>query len=113
MYLETVEVTPSSIMEYRPHSGPEQCKYFCIYIFFYGLKFMASLNFQCVFTAISFKRLGYTLKQHNIARWDPPVYPAFSTDTSRKETSATWLAISKQTPQNLSNAGFFYQGKVQ
>jgi len=74
---------------------------------------MASLNFQCVFTAIIFKRLGHTLKQHNITRWDPLVYPAFSTKTSRIETFATWSASSKQTHQNLSNAGFYYQGKVQ
>jgi len=49
MCLEVVEVAPSSIMEYRPHSGPEQYKYFCLYKFsFIGLKFMASLDFQCV-----------------------------------------------------------------
>jgi hypothetical protein len=84
MWLEAVEVAPRSIMEYSPHSGPEQCKYLCIYILFYGLKFMASLNFQCVFKAIIFKRLGHTLKQHNIARWDPQFIPSFL------QTQAEW-----------------------
>ena len=114
MCLEAFEVAPSSIMECRPHSGPERCKYFCVYKFsFIGLQFMASLDFQCVFKAIIFKRLEHTLKQHNTARWDPPVYPVFCTNTSRMNTFITWSASFKQTLQNLSNAGFFLHGKVQ
>jgi len=41
MCLDAIEVTPGTMMEHRPHSGPEQCKY-CIlaYInFLFGLKF--------------------------------------------------------------------------
>ena len=38
---------------------------------------MASLDFHCVFSAITLKRLGHTLKKHNIARWDPPVFQRF------------------------------------
>jgi len=37
MFLE-IKLAASPIMEYKPYSGPEQCKYFYLYIFFYGLK---------------------------------------------------------------------------
>ena len=39
--LDSIEVTPGTVMDHRPHSGPEQCEY-CIlaYInFLFGLKF--------------------------------------------------------------------------
>ena len=65
-------------MEYRPHSGSEQCKYFCLYKFsFINLKFLASPDFQCVFAATRFKGLEDMFKRHNAVRWDPPVYTAF------------------------------------
>ena len=74
---------------------------------------MTSLDFLCVlFTAITLKSLGHTLKKHNTGRWDPPLYPAFFNNTSRIETFNTWSGNSKQTPENLSNAGFFFLGKV-
>ena len=41
MCLDAIEVTSGTVMEHRPHSGPEKCKY-CIlaYInFLFGLKF--------------------------------------------------------------------------
>ena len=63
------------------------------------------------FTAIRFKRLEHTLKRHNTCRWDPPQCTAFCTNTSRIETFYIWSYSSKQTPENLSNAGFFFTGK--
>ena len=68
-----------------------------------------NLNF---FTATSFKIRENQLKQHNTTRWYPPTFPNYSTNTNGMQSFDTWPAGSKQKPQDLSNAGFFYQGKV-
>ena len=62
-------------------------------------------------TAVTLKRLGHTLKKNNTGRWDPPVFPAFCTKLNRIETFNIWASSSKQTPENLSNAGFLFTGK--
>ena len=56
--------------------------------------------------------LEHQLRQHNTTRWDPPLYPIYSTNKNRMQSFVTWSAGSKQKPQDLSNAGFFYKGKV-
>jgi hypothetical protein len=62
------------------------------------------------FTAASFKMSQHELRQHNTVQWHGPIYPHFSTHNNRIMSFATWPAISKQTAENLSYAGFFYTG---
>jgi len=73
---------------------------------------MASLNFQCAFTATSFRRMEHTLKQQNTARGAPQFIPRFLQTEAECRHSLLGQQVRK-LPQNLSNAGFFYQGKVQ
>ena len=72
---------------------------------------MTSLTFYVFVRVITLKRLGHTLKKHNTGRWDPPQYSAFCNNLSRIETFSIWPYSSKQTPENLSNDGFFFTGK--
>ena len=41
-----------------------------------------------------------------------PTFPNYSRNKNRTQSLGTCLAGSTQEPQDLSNAGFFYQGKV-
>ena len=50
--------------------------------------------------------------KHNTTKWDGPKYPHYSTHYARMQSYNTWPANSKQRAVNLSNAGFFYTGKV-
>ena len=64
------------------------------------------------FTATSFKIREHQLKQHNTTRWDPPTFPNYSTNKKQDAVIRYLAARSKHKPQDLSNAGFFYKGKV-
>ena len=72
---------------------------------------MTSLIFYVFVTVITLKRLGHTLKEQDIGQWDPPQYAALSKNFSRFQTFNIWPYNSKQTPENLSKAGFFFTGK--
>jgi len=72
---------------------------------------MTSLTFYVFVTVITLKRLGHTLNKHNTGQWDPPQFPAFCNNLSRIQSFNIWPYSSKQTPENLSNAGFFFTGK--
>jgi len=102
-------------MEHRPHSGPEQCNNFILaYIYFlFGLKFKFYdiAYFLCVCYSYNSEKTGQTLKKHNTGQWDPPQYSAFCNNLSRIQTFNIWPYSSKQTPENLSNAGSFFTGK--
>jgi hypothetical protein len=51
-------------------------------------------------------------QQHNTTRWDGPMYPHYSTKSSRMQSFQNWPASSSQSAENLSEAGFFYSGKA-
>ena len=72
---------------------------------------MTSLTFYVFVTVITLKSLGHTLKRQDVGQWDPPQYAAFCNNFSRIQTFNIWPYSSKQTPENLSNAGFFFTGK--
>jgi hypothetical protein len=72
----------------------------------------STLNLNMFFTATSFKIHEHQIKQHNTTRRDPPTFPNYSTNKNRMQSFVTCPAGSKQKPQDLNNAGFFYQGKV-
>ena len=69
---------------------------------------MTSLTFYVFVKVITLKRQGHTLKKHNTGLWDSPQYPAFCNNLSRIQTFNIWPYSFKQTPENLSNAGFFH-----
>ena len=62
-----------------------------------------------IFTAASFKMPD---PKHNTTQWDGPKYKHYSTHYALMHSYFTWPANSKQKAVNLSNAGFFYIGKV-
>jgi len=108
-----INLAESSLFEYRPNSRPERCKYNYLCFFLCGFySLWQHSNFKCVFTATSSKIKEHELRQHNTTRWDPPLYTNYSTNKNRMQSFATWPTGSKQKPQDQSNAGFFYQGKV-
>ena len=74
-------------MEHRPHSGPEQCKY-CI---------LAYINFL----------FGLKFKFYDIAYF---LCVCCSYNSEKTGTFNIWPHSSKQAPENLSNAGFFFTG---
>ena len=107
-----INLAESSVLEYRKNWRPECCKYKYLYFFLYKFcSLWQRSNFHCVFTATSYKILEHELRQNNTIRWDPPTYPNNSTNQNRMQSFATWPAVSKQRPQDLSNGGFFYLGK--
>jgi hypothetical protein len=112
MWLE-INLGGSFVFEYRPNSRPERCKYNYLYFFICGFCWLwQHPNLKRVFTATSFKILEHQVRQHNTTRWNIPFYPNYSSNKNRMQSFITWPAGSKQKPQDLSNAGFFYQGKV-
>ena len=72
---------------------------------------MTSLTFYVFVTVITLKILGHPLKNHITGEWDPPQYPAFCNNLSRIQTNSILPYSSKQTPENLSNVGFFFTSK--
>ena len=72
---------------------------------------MTSLTFYVFVTVITLKRLGHTPKKHNTGQWDPPQLHAFCNNLSRIQSFNIWPYSSKQTPENLSNGGFFFTGE--
>ena len=50
--------------------------------------------------------------KHNTTQWDGPKYQHYSTHYARIQSYFTWPGNSKEKAVNLSNAGFFYTGKV-
>lgn len=51
------------------------------------------------------------LKQHDTIRWDWPRYMSYGTNRARMQSYVSWPSTSKQKPDKLSEAGFFYTGK--
>jgi hypothetical protein len=51
-------------------------------------------------------------QQHNTTCWDGPVYPHYSTKSSRMQSFKNWPASSSQSAENLNEDGFFYSGKA-
>ena len=49
---------------------------------------------------------------HDTLHWDPPVHHYYGYCSSRILTFRKWSPDIKQTPQALSEAGFFYEGKA-
>ena len=68
-----VDLAPSSIMEYRPQSGPEQCKYFCLYAFFYVFKVYGIASFSVCFYSYKFQKIGTYVNASQYSSMGPSI----------------------------------------
>ena len=110
MCLDAIEVTPGAV-EHRPHSGPEQCKY-CILayiIFLFGLKFKVYdiAYFLCVCYSYNFEKTGTYVEETQYRSMGSSTIFRILYNLIRIQTFNIWPYSSKQTPENLCNAGFF------
>ena len=66
-------------LECRPNSHPEQCKYTCLFLFFfYVCSFYCPItNFQRSFLATRPRIYKHTVRRHDCLEWYPPLYARF------------------------------------
>ena len=80
-------------------------------MFFFGLKFMAPVDFQCVFYSYNSEKTGKYAKKHNTGRWDPlNVWHSVPMKAELKHSTSGPIVLNTRQ-ENLSNAGFFFTGK--
>jgi hypothetical protein len=108
-----IDLSRSCVFEHRPNSRPERCKNNYLYIHlceFCSLR--QHSKFKYVFYSCKFQNTWTSVKTTQYNSLGSPTFPNYSTNKNRMQSFVTWPAGSKQKPQELSNAGFFYQGKV-
>ena len=75
---------------------------------------------MCVIVVYKFKYVSAAVRVrireremgiHDTNHWDGPAYPGYSTYGARIQSYSNWPSTVKQKPQQLSEAGFFYEGK--
>jgi hypothetical protein len=64
---------------------------------------------KCAFTGTSFK---IPKRKHNTTQLDSPKYQPYSRHSAQMQFYASWPTNSNQKAENLSEAGFFFTGKV-
>ena len=53
----------------------------------------------------------HLMMKRAIKHWPTPRHPAYSTIAARLQSFKTWPYSESQTPESLSEAGFYYTGK--
>jgi len=72
----------------------------------------STLNLNMFFYGYKFQNTQTSVKTAQNNSLGSPTFPNYSTNKNRMQSFVTRPAGSKQKPQDLSNAGFFYQGKL-
>ena len=108
-----IDLSRSCVFEHTPNSRPERCKYNYLYFYLCGFcSLRQHSKFKYAFYSYKFQNTLTSVKITQYNSLGSPTYHNYSTNKNRMQSFVTWPTGSKQEPRDLSNAGFFYQGKV-
>jgi hypothetical protein len=105
-------------MEFRPNSGPERGESHCMHSLLLHLEDGIGCIPEKYVAAVSsgFNHNLLTpeeLQKHGIHQSRGPLHPSYNTYEARLRSYESWPRSLKQKPDKLSEAGFYYTGKLQ
>jgi len=108
-----IDLAGSCVFEHRANSRSERCNYNYLHFYLCGFcSLWQHSKFKYDFYSYKFQNTWTSVKTAQYNSLGSPTFPNYSTSKNRMQSFVTWPADSKQKPQDLGNAGFFYQRKV-